>query len=213
MTGEATRIALMEAAERLFAERGVEGATLREIRESAGQSNTSVISYHFGSKLGLIQALIRWRSDDLVRRRTELLNDARHTGTEHDPRTAVRLVVDPLVESIASGSMFTPFLARLSENPRATKNYWPPDVYDWTADLMELIVDAAAGDIPDRIQRGRTFQMYNSVLNLLSEHARSGHPISEVQLSNSIDGWVHMLTAPMSAQTHRLLDANEVQAS
>ena len=49
-TGEATRELLMVTAERLFAMNGVEGVSLREIQAAAGQSNSSVITYHFGSR-------------------------------------------------------------------------------------------------------------------------------------------------------------------
>jgi hypothetical protein len=44
-------------------------------------------------------------------------------------------------------------------------------------------------------------QLYNSVLNLLAELARGHQPISEAQLNNYVDGWVGMLTAPMSPDT------------
>jgi AcrR family transcriptional regulator len=205
VTGEATRTALMVAAERLFAERGVEGVTMREIQERAGQSNASVIAYHFGSKTGLVQALIRWRHTELDRRRSELLDHAREADREHDPRSVVWLVVRPLAESIAAGEMFVPFLARLSENPRATLDYWPADIDDGSTDLMEKLVGGAIADMPDRLRRGRAFQLYNSVLNLLGEQARAAHPISEVQLHNYVDAWVGMLTAPASEDTRALL--------
>ncbi|UPW08620.1 TetR family transcriptional regulator [Gordonia terrae] len=206
VTGEATRTALMEAAEQLFGDRGVEGVTMREIQDLAGQSNASVIAYHFGSKTGLVQALIRWRNDELERRRGELLDEARSEERERDPRTIVWLVVRPLAESIAAGEMFVPFLARLSENPRATKEYWPDGLSDWTADVMEKLVDSATPEMPERLRRGRTFQLYNSALNLLGEHARAGHPISELQLHNYVDAWVGLLTSPVSDDTRGLLD-------
>src|SRR3546814_1363010 len=56
--GEATRVLLIEAAERLFATRGIDGVTLAQIQLAAGQSNSSVIGYHFGSKDGLVQAIL-----------------------------------------------------------------------------------------------------------------------------------------------------------
>ena len=56
---------LMEFAERLFATRGIEAVTLREIQQAAGQSNTSVIRYHFGSRDGLVRALIAYRQASL----------------------------------------------------------------------------------------------------------------------------------------------------
>jgi len=204
-TGHATRIALMETAERLFGERGIEGVTMHEIRECCGQANASVITYHFGSKTGLIKALIRWRNDDLNARRAELLVAARTSGAERDPRAIVWLVVRPLLESIEAGSMYVPFLARLSENPRATKDYWPTDDPEWTTETLEQLVSTATPDMPDRLRRARAVQLYNSVLNLLGEQARAAHHISELQIHNYVDGWVGMLTAPVSPETAALL--------
>ena len=204
--GEATRALLMETAERLFAERGVDGVTLREIQEGSGQSNSSVIAYHFGSKTGLVQALITWRNSTLDQRREELLTELRERGVDTDPRSVVWVLVRPLAESIAAGEMFVPFLARLSENPRANTEYWPPDLTDWTAEVMESLVGEALDHVPARLRRGRTFQLYNSVLNLLGEQARARHRISEAQLHNYVDAWVGLLTAPVSQETRTLLD-------
>lgn len=50
--------ALIEAAARVFVRRGFHGATVREIAEEAGFTNP-VLYYHFGSKEGLYQAVVR----------------------------------------------------------------------------------------------------------------------------------------------------------
>ncbi len=51
-----TREQLLDAAERLFSERGVRASSVRDITRSAG-ANTAAVNYHFGSKLGLLQAV------------------------------------------------------------------------------------------------------------------------------------------------------------
>ena len=88
-SGESTRVMLMEVAERLFATRGIDAVTLREIQEAAAQSNTSVIRYHFGSRDGLIRALIAHRQTRLGALRQELLAQMREEGKEADPRAVV----------------------------------------------------------------------------------------------------------------------------
>lgn len=55
------REVLLDAAERLFADRGIEATSLRAIMAEAG-TNVAAVSYHFGSKDELLASLIRHRS-------------------------------------------------------------------------------------------------------------------------------------------------------
>jgi AcrR family transcriptional regulator len=204
-TGEATRELLMVTAERLFAINGVEGVTLREIQAAAGQSNSSVITYHFGSQAGLVRALLEFRYRKINTRRTELLQEARDRGVEGDPREAVWIIVRPLIESIDAGEMFVPFLARVSANTRTFAEYLPPQMSDSTVNVLRDTVPGLLSGLPERARLGREVQLHNSVLNLLAELARGHQRISDAQLSNYVDGWVGMLTAPMSPATSELM--------
>ena len=71
--GSETRTALLDEAERLFAERGVWAVTNREITEAAGQKNVSALNYHFGSRLALLGAVLARRGDQLEAGRAERL--------------------------------------------------------------------------------------------------------------------------------------------
>jgi len=203
--GEATRELLMVAAERLFALNGVEGVTLREIQVAAGQANSSVITYHFGSQAGLVRALLEFRYRTINARRAELLREAQDRGVLGDPREAVWIIVRPLIESIDAGEMFVPFLARVSANTRTFTEYLPPQTLDSTVGVLRDAVPALLYGLPERARLGREVQLYNSVLNLLAELARGHQRISDAQLNNYVDGWVGMLTAPMSSATAALM--------
>jgi AcrR family transcriptional regulator len=202
--GQATRELLMVTAERLIAMNGVEGVSLREIQAAAGQSNSSVIAYHFGSQAGLVHAVLEFRYRTVNARRAELLQEARDRGVSDDPREAVWIIVRPLIESIDAGEMFVPFLARVSANPRAFADYLPPQTADTVNVLREMVPNLMSG-MPARARLGREVQLYNSVLSLLAELARGHQRISEAQLSNYVDGWVGMLTAPLSPATSELM--------
>ncbi len=54
----ATKERLLREAERLFARRGLYQVTVREITEAAEQRNVSALSYHFGSREGLLDAIL-----------------------------------------------------------------------------------------------------------------------------------------------------------
>jgi AcrR family transcriptional regulator len=57
------QIQIMEAAEVLFSEKGFEGTSVRDIAESA-DVNLAMISYYFGSKDKLMEALFTYRGDN-----------------------------------------------------------------------------------------------------------------------------------------------------
>lgn len=63
--GEATRKALMDAAERLFAEQGVEAVSVRAINAAAGLAPAAV-HYHFGMKEALLEAVLLRRGRAVV---------------------------------------------------------------------------------------------------------------------------------------------------
>lgn len=60
-SGPETREKLIRAAEEIFAAQGVDGAQTRDIVRRAGQSNPSAVQYHFGSRSGLLDAVMAGR--------------------------------------------------------------------------------------------------------------------------------------------------------
>jgi AcrR family transcriptional regulator len=67
-----TKRRLLDAAERLFAERGFEGTSIRAVTQAAGVS-VSAANYHFGSKQELLHATLRRRLQPANRRRIDQL--------------------------------------------------------------------------------------------------------------------------------------------
>jgi AcrR family transcriptional regulator len=70
-----TKNRLLDAAERLFAERGFEGTSLRAVTRAA-EASVSAANYHFGSKEALLHAALLRRLEPLNRRRLECLASA-----------------------------------------------------------------------------------------------------------------------------------------
>jgi AcrR family transcriptional regulator len=68
-SGGSTRERLLDEAEQLFARVGVEATTTREIVSAADQRNTSAVSYHFGSREGLLLAILARRGGPVDARR------------------------------------------------------------------------------------------------------------------------------------------------
>jgi AcrR family transcriptional regulator len=80
-----TRERLLEAAERLFAERGFNEVTVREICAQA-HANVAAVNYHFGDKLGLYRAVLHV-AIEAIRESTEA---ARLAGMGQPPEEQLR---------------------------------------------------------------------------------------------------------------------------
>jgi AcrR family transcriptional regulator len=77
----ATKAAVFNAAERLFALNGFQSVSVRDITAEAGV-NLASVNYHFGSKDALLFAIFRRRTGELNRERARMLHEAseRHAG-------------------------------------------------------------------------------------------------------------------------------------
>lgn len=68
-----TRRQIVDAAEALFAEHGVDNVTLLDIARAAEQKNRNAPQYHFGDKAGLVNAVLDKHSDLISLRRKAML--------------------------------------------------------------------------------------------------------------------------------------------
>jgi AcrR family transcriptional regulator len=91
---------LLDAAARLFAERGIENVAVAEIVRAAGQRNASAVNYHFGTRDDLLHAVLARHVPVLAGRRRELLVVARTAG---DVRSAAEAIVRPVTEFAQRG--------------------------------------------------------------------------------------------------------------
>ena len=112
--GRATRELLMVTAERMFAERGVHGVSLREIGLASGQKNNMVIPYHFGDRDGLVAAIYRYRSEALDEQRRQLLAAVDKRGEGNSVEALLRVLLKPHTDTIDDpDNHFLGLLARL----------------------------------------------------------------------------------------------------
>lgn len=108
----ATRI--LDAAERLFAERGYEGASLRRVTDEA-EVNLALVNYHFGSKEELFREVFRRRTRPINGERLDRLDAAeRAAGGEPLPvRELVRILLEPVLTRVGPAARPHPFVRLL----------------------------------------------------------------------------------------------------
>jgi AcrR family transcriptional regulator len=94
----ATIEAILQAAEKLFAEHGFEAVSLRQIGEGGGFFNKSIVQYYFGDKDSLISAIIESRLSELEHVREQLFSEAEARNLADDPRCLVEMILRPIAE-------------------------------------------------------------------------------------------------------------------
>jgi AcrR family transcriptional regulator len=114
VTAAATRSKLIDAATRSFAEQGVFSASLIDITRQAGQRNRGALHYHFGSRTGVLCAVLERHVEFLARREGDLLEVAM-AAPDDDVRSVVEAIVRPAAELAESGWRGRCFLLILAE--------------------------------------------------------------------------------------------------
>src|SRR5262245_15652702 len=110
---------MIDAAERLVAERGLRSVSLREVQVAAGQRNKSAAQYHFGSLRGLIEAIVDARMSPIDARRRVLIDQLDDRGRGDDVRSLLEASIDPFAEATLGrpDSRYARFLAQIMSDP------------------------------------------------------------------------------------------------
>lgn len=139
-----TKERILGAAESLFAQRGFDGASLRQLTTAAGV-NLAAVNYHFGSKEKLVEQIFRRRLDALNNSRLQALSlvEGAQTTTLEDVLSAfIRPALD--LSHDESGSLFMRVLARAFAEHDDTLRQFLSDNYghvmrQFTAEFARLL--------------------------------------------------------------------------
>ncbi|SHN76108.1 TetR/AcrR family transcriptional regulator [Cryptosporangium aurantiacum] len=169
----ATRDAILDAAEQLFAERGLSAVSNRQVSEAAGQGNNAAVGYHFGTKADLVTAIVRRHNRLIADRRRELV--ARIAGSD-DPRDWISCWVRPATEHL--DSLGTPtWYARFSAQVMADPGYHEIVVAESLSDPMlgEILegLNRCAPPMPVEVRLQRNYMTRQLVVNLLADCERA----------------------------------------
>ena len=122
-----TRQRLIETATRVFAEQGVETGSLLEIARRAGQRNRGAVHYHFGSRTGLLVAVLEQYAEFLAEREGQLLDRAAQ-APDTDLASVVEAVVRPAVELAETGWRGRCYLVVVAELAESDQEALDPEV-------------------------------------------------------------------------------------
>ena len=145
---------MVDAAERLMAERGIDAVPLRDVLEAAGQRNKSAAHYHFGSREGLIRGIIETRMAPIDDARRELLANAAESSRSPSTVDLVAALVEPLADATVRRrhSCYARFLARSYAEPVWAKAVEESDFGSAFRHWRQLLHEHL-GAIPESLRR------------------------------------------------------------
>jgi AcrR family transcriptional regulator len=200
---DAARTALLDAAERLFAERGIEAVSLRDVCTAAGQRNHSAAQYHFGDRRGVVAAVFERRMRVVSERRHAMLDRVEANGASSSMADIVAAIVIPLTDVVAeSNAWYGRFVARTQ---------WDTFAAEVVADLpagasyrRALAMVVAAADIPSQLRRSRLEQVGTLLIGTVAgwewQGQRDGRRLALDDLQSEL---IATLTALITVSTTR----------
>lgn len=200
-----TRAGLLDAAARAFARDGVFTASLIDITRQAGQRNRAALRYHFGSRDGVLCAVIDRHAGFLAQREGELLEVARH---EAGLEPVVEALVRPAAELADSGWRGRCCLLIVAE-------LTGEDMAQYSAELQEVLARTGGNDVfalltertghlTDELRTERFSLVVMFILRAIADRARllerktrSGRP--QLESEPFVKNLVAMAAAAMAA--------------
>lgn len=154
LAGQATRDRMLAAAERVFADKGFDGASTRLLAEEAG-ADLAMIVYHFGSKLGLYREVLLRRAERLNALRLGELDEVLARSNERPDLSAIvfalvatniRMRTDPELGGLPVARLIARELIDPAQSDRRTIG----DMFDTLArrfvDAIKLALPAASNE-------------------------------------------------------------------
>jgi AcrR family transcriptional regulator len=201
------KLRLITAAEQLFAARGIDAVSLREINRASGARNAIAVQYHFEDRAGVVRAVLEKHRPDIEARRHAML-DQYEADAAPDLRRLAAALVRPLAAKLADldgGPEYLQIHAELINRPRppveATAAPDPRDsIHRWRS-----LVEPLLGEDAIRLHR-RFTAMRLTAAELGRRASTAPHTDDRLFVSHLIDLVTAVLAAPVSDETVRLAD-------
>ncbi|WP_282127428.1 TetR/AcrR family transcriptional regulator [Roseobacter litoralis] len=150
-----TRERILDAAEHLFADRGYDGTSIRDVAAKAGLQLHS-IGYHFGPKESLFDTVVGRRAEIMTRLRSDALNASRQkAGAQTIPVCdLIRSYVGPFIKSASHGDEgwrnYAALMGRLANSSLGTEiiaKHYDDTARDYIAELKRSLSGADPEDV------------------------------------------------------------------
>lgn len=168
------KVAIILAGERLFAEGGINGVSMREIAAKAKQGNHFAVQYHFGSRDGLVQAIFDYRMNQMEPMRGAMLIDLEASGRTKDAWSLLEIILLPQLHIDGGanhfyGNFLSQYLLRQEWVEFGIFGHEAPPNLRKALQLLRERVNY----LPDYVAQRRLVNVSLMFLNLLVRHGRT----------------------------------------
>jgi len=198
---------LLNVAERLFAEHGVEHVALTRIVASSGQKNRSALHYHFGAREGVLAAVLDRRLEHVNALRHKMLDDA--AAAEPRLAEAMNAFVAPLCSVVLNepwGPDYVSILAQVGFHPRLLGDRTLDDANITALRRCRRLIELSLPDVPRTVLSRRFRWFHDGVVVALARWTRKT-PRSlwtRAAMQNLIEELVEYGVAGLSARRESL---------
>lgn len=210
-----TATQLLDCAERLFAERGLDRVSLREIVRASGQGNLSAAHYHFGSREALIGRLLtrRVRAINVIRhQRLDALVASGADRSAYQVAYVSVMVLCDIVRTMPWGPDYVRVAAHALFGNFDVWSYLDPESASGHYRAREML-RALLPELPQSVFKDRIWCLNNLVTHAIARWVQSYGPVT-VANRRRYDAMCHNLAAflaagmaaPMDAQSDATLD-------
>ncbi|MFB4312432.1 TetR/AcrR family transcriptional regulator [Actinomadura sp. GTD37] len=195
----ATREALIRAGARLFAAHGIDAARTRDIVTHAGQGNDSAITYHFGSRAGLLDAVLRAGITRMEPARAAALP----TLDPRDLPAITAAIVQPTADELRTppGRDFLRITAQLAGRAGIRDHHLPPLLHGTALQRqLQLLQTACRAALPEPLALERISLFIAFLTAALADRAtRTGDTPHDPDHTAFTTDLTAMLTAALQA--------------
>lgn len=201
-----TRDLILQTAESLFANKGIDAVSLNEINKAASQKNTSSLHYHFGSKEGLIQAIVYTHYEEIEEKLQKGMDRLEATGS-FSTRDLVITVISPFIDKLQSerGVNYLRIVTQLLNKSADMLIVGHPKQEDKARLRVFTIFDQVIGAMPENIKIARIILFSSLLFHSLASFAQfeqleQANPLGDKPffINNLRDMLLAMITAPLS---------------
>jgi AcrR family transcriptional regulator len=192
---------LLDVAERLFAEHGIEAVSIRRIVRESGQGNLSAAHYHFGTREALTRRLLERRMQVVDKMRHERLDRLLAQTTQPGIHALLGASIATLIDVVRLfpwGGDYVQVIAQALFNPRMRllESIDPRAISGLTR--MVALAREALADLPADVFDARMTMVQHETVYAIARWLHA-HGSAKAWREDDLDGLAALLTDFMSA--------------